>query len=81
VELSAIDKNANPNLEVDRLSETIADECRMTIKEFWLSEHGIYLFLCFWTSILIIGKTNLIFPLFFIQILSFRCFSKSAKYI
>ena len=56
VELSTIEKKPSATLEVDRFNEVIVDECRMTIKEFWLSEHGIYLFLCFWTSILIIGK-------------------------
>lgn len=37
----------------------IVSEPQMTTKEFWLSKHGIYLFLCFWTSILIIGETSI----------------------
>ncbi|CAF4986085.1 unnamed protein product, partial [Rotaria socialis] len=39
------------------LKGPLESENRMTRKEFWISEHGIYLFLCFWTSILIIGAT------------------------
>lgn len=50
VELSVVDKT--------KLDDEIEQECLMTNREFWLSKHGIYLFLCFWTSILIIGKID-----------------------
>jgi hypothetical protein len=66
IELSRIDENPTANLEVNSLNEATMNDCRMTIREFWLSEHGIYLFLCFWTSILIIGKTHLIFSRFYL---------------
>ncbi len=58
IELSTIDDNVRASLEIDKFDDTIVNECRMTIREFWLSKHGIYLFLCFWTSILIIGKIS-----------------------
>ncbi|CAF3318794.1 unnamed protein product [Rotaria socialis] len=56
VELSTVEKTAT-NLEPVELKGPLESENRMTRKEFWISEHGIYLFLCFWTSILIIGAT------------------------
>ncbi|CAF1392465.1 unnamed protein product [Adineta steineri] len=57
VELSTIDDKVSTNLEVNTFPNIISDEYSMTMKEFWISKHGIYLFLCFWTSILIIGAS------------------------
>ncbi|CAF0723018.1 unnamed protein product [Rotaria sordida] len=56
IELSTIEKT-DINLDIIEHRDALETECKMTRKEFWLSEHGIYLFLCFWTSILIIGAT------------------------
>ncbi|CAF4861715.1 unnamed protein product, partial [Rotaria sp. Silwood1] len=56
VELSTVEKT-NIDLDINENKDAMEIECQMTRKEFWFSEHGIYLFLCFWTSILIIGAT------------------------
>ncbi|CAF0877631.1 unnamed protein product [Rotaria sp. Silwood1] len=56
VELSTVEKT-NIDLDIIENIDAMETECQMTRDEFWFSEHGIYLFLCFWTSILIIGAT------------------------
>ena len=68
IELSTVDRKPTVEAEVDSLHEATLHGSRMTTREFWLSEHGIYLFLCFWTSVLIIGKTQPIFSLLYLFI-------------
>lgn len=43
--------------DVQKSNNFLVDDPQMSTKEFWWSKHGIYLFLCFWTSLLIIGAT------------------------
>ncbi|UJR35309.1 hypothetical protein I4U23_028071 [Adineta vaga] len=57
LELSTIEKKTSANVEVDKFNTTIVNDYSLTNREFWLSKHGSYLFLCFWTSILIIGAS------------------------
>lgn len=40
------------------VESTVVDEPNLTYREFWFSEHGLHLFVCFWTSILIIGNIS-----------------------
>ena len=56
IELNTIDGKQSADAKVNTLDNATIQGQRMTTRDFWLSEHGIYLFLCFWTSILIFGK-------------------------
>lgn len=59
MELNTIDGKLSADSKVNTLDTATIQGQQMTTRDFWLSEHGIYLFLCFWTSILIIGKDSL----------------------
>lgn len=48
------------NLDSVEYKDQLESGCQMTRREFWISEHGIHLFLCLWTSFLIIGKNNIL---------------------
>ena len=45
--------------ELQSTDHMLLGESRMTTREFWFSQHGLHLFLCFWTSILIMGRNRL----------------------
>ena len=56
IELNTTHGKLSADSKVNPLDNATINGQRMTTREFWLSEHGIYLFLCLWISILIIGK-------------------------
>ena len=57
-DITGIERKARRPERFDQSSDLIIERHRMTKREFWLSDHGLRMCICIWTSILIIGKCH-----------------------